>query len=317
VAGFIVLCLAGWLLLSGSAHAQGSKPALPPAPRQHVEDAAGMLSPAARGRILRKLEEFEKSDGSQVVLWTSPSIPSGTTLEEHVHRVFQEWKIGRKGRDNGVLFAVFRDERKMRIEVGYGLEGPLPDATAGRIISQTVAPKMRSGEVDAALEAGIDAVIAATRGEYKATNPQGGRDPRKILGWGKLAAIAGAALGGLARLAFWRPLRIGSVLGGVVIGAAGHFFALLFGAMSNPAMGGFVLLFVWIALLVRQTGSQFSRTGHHSWGVNHWGSVQHLIKGQAAIVDLLGKPVDSVKLSVQVGGCTMGSGSTNDFADWH
>jgi len=159
----------------------------------------------------------------------------------------------------------------MRIEVGYGVEGPLPDATAGRIISQTVAPKLRSGVVDAALEAGIDAVIAATRGEYKAPKTQGGRDPRKVLGWAKTAAIAGAVLGGLARLAFWRPLRIGSVLGGVVIGAAGHFLALLFGAMSNPAMGGFVLLFVWIALLVRQTGSHFSRTGHHSWGVNHWG----------------------------------------------
>lgn len=273
VAGLVLLCLAGWLLLAGPAHAQGSKPALPPAPRQHVEDAAGMLSPAARGRILRKLEEFEKSDGSQVVLWTSPSIPPGTTLEEHVHRVFQEWQIGRKGRDNGVLFAVFRDDRKMRIEVGYGLEGPLPDATAGRILSQTVTPKMRSGDIDAALEAGIDAVIAATRGEYKAPKTQGGRgrDIREVLGWAKMAAIAGAVLGGLARLAFWRPLRIGSVLGGGVIGAAGHAFAVFFGAMSEPAMGGFVLLFVWIALLVRQTGSHFSRTGHHSWGMNHWG----------------------------------------------
>jgi len=270
-AGFLLLWLAGWLWLAQHALAQGSKPVLPPAPQQHVEDTAGMLSAAARSRIVQKLVEFEKSDGSQVVLWTSPSLPAGTTLEEHVHRVFQEWKIGRKGRDNGVLFAVFRDDRKMRIEVGYGLEGPLPDAMAGRILSQSVTPKLRAGDTDGALEAGIDAVIAATRGEYKSPGAQRGRDLPKVLGWVKLAAIAGAVLGGLARLAFWRPFRLGSVLAGVLIGAAGHSFALLFGAMSNPAMGGFILLFVWIALLIRQTGSHFSRSGHHSWGTNHWG----------------------------------------------
>ena len=271
------LAVAGLLGLLGLP-AAAQAPALPDAPRRHVEDAAGMLTPDARQRLVRRLEEFEKSDGTQVVLWTRPSLPPGTTLEEHVHRVFQHWKIGEKGRDNGVLFAVFRDDRRMRIEVGYGLEGSLTDAVAGRIISEQVAPLLRAGKPDQALEAGVEAILSATRGEYRS----GSRDRRIHLGSGdpnrfgglrgrNIAGIVGVVLGIAARLLFWRPLGFGSVLRGAALGGAGHAGAMLLAQLTTPWIGLFVLMIVWAFLLSRERSYLYGNGSRTVWDTG-WGS---------------------------------------------
>jgi len=141
---------------------------MPPAPKQHFNDYAGITSAATRDKLTRKLEEFEKATSSQVVVAVFPKMQSDSSLEDYVHRMFQAWRIGQARNKNGVLLAVFTQDRRIRIEVGYGLEGALPDATAKRIIENEITPHFKRGNYDAGLVAGVNAILAATRGEYRA-----------------------------------------------------------------------------------------------------------------------------------------------------
>ena len=104
-----------------------------------------------------------------------PELPSGS-LEDFTARTAQAWKVGGKAKDNGAVLFVFLNDHKMRLEVGYGLEGALPDVTAKRIIEDTIAPHFREGHYAQGLTAGVDAIIAATRGEYTAPPRQGPPD---------------------------------------------------------------------------------------------------------------------------------------------
>jgi uncharacterized protein len=96
-----------------------------------------------------------------------PKLPS-PSLEDFTARTAEAWRVGRKGLDNGAIFFVFVEDKKMRIEVGYGLEGALPDALAGRILNDEVVPRFRQGDWAGGLEAGIDGIVAAVQGEYTA-----------------------------------------------------------------------------------------------------------------------------------------------------
>ena len=97
------------------------------------------------------------------------------SLEDFTNRTAESWKAGRKELDNGVVFFVFVRDRKMRIETGYGLEGALPDAIASRILNEQVVPHFRSGDWAGGIEAGVDGIIAATKGEYTAPPPKKAR----------------------------------------------------------------------------------------------------------------------------------------------
>jgi len=140
---------------------------LPPPPDRHVADAAGILRPAARESLSRQLEQFERDASSQIVVWIDRKLPPDTVLETHVNAVFRHWKIGLARTNNGVLLAIFIDDRKLRIEVGRGLEGALPDALAGRIIRDEIQPRFRNGDFEGCIRAGVAGIIAATRGEYR------------------------------------------------------------------------------------------------------------------------------------------------------
>ena len=100
-----------------------------------------------------------------------PDLPS-PSLEDFTNRTAESWRVGRKDWDNGAVFFVFVNDRKMRIETGYGLEGALPDILAARILDEQVVPRFRKGDFAGGLEAGIDGILAATRGEYTAPPPQ-------------------------------------------------------------------------------------------------------------------------------------------------
>ena len=140
-------------------------PPVPPRPARYVTDNAGVL-PAGRAAALNeKLAAFERETSNQVVFWIDRRVAAGTTLEEFTNRCFHEWGVGQKAKSNGVAFFLFTDDRKMRMEVGYGLEGAIPDARAHRIDSEIIAPLLRSGDVAGALDAGADAIFAAARGE--------------------------------------------------------------------------------------------------------------------------------------------------------
>lgn len=132
-----------------------------------VNDAAGMLSLETAQRLDGMLKAHEDSTSNQVVVLTIRSLED-EDLEGFSIRVVDTWKIGRKGKDNGVLFLVVRDDRKVRIEVGRGLEGDLPDIVCGSIIRNEVLPRFKAGDMDGGVIAGSEAILNAIRGSYEA-----------------------------------------------------------------------------------------------------------------------------------------------------
>ncbi|HVO51229.1 MAG TPA: TPM domain-containing protein [Thermoanaerobaculia bacterium] len=157
------------VLFLASAAAPASGPAVPAAPTRFVTDKAGVLSPGTAASLEQRLETFEKETSDQFLVYTERVVPEGTTLEEYTVACAQAWKAGQKGRKNGMILFVFPGSRKVRLEVGYGLEGAMPDALAIRILDEQVLPRFRSGDYDGGISAGVDAAIAATKGEYKGT----------------------------------------------------------------------------------------------------------------------------------------------------
>jgi uncharacterized protein len=133
----------------------------------YVNDYAGMISPSAKSKIEEELRAFEQSDSTQIVILTVPSL-EGENIGEFSIKVAEAWKIGQQQKDNGVLFIVSKQERKIRIEVGRGLEGRLTDLMTGRIIDQVIKPRFKQGGFDRGFIAGTSALIDATRGEFKA-----------------------------------------------------------------------------------------------------------------------------------------------------
>ena len=134
-----------------------------------VNDYAGILSPAAESRLETVLGDLERTDATQIVVLTLPSL-GGETIEEYGIRVADTWKIGQKGLDNGAILIISKNDRKLRIEVGYGLEGTLTDLMAGRIIGNIIVPRFKAGDFDQGITEGVQAMIQAVRGEFKAEN---------------------------------------------------------------------------------------------------------------------------------------------------
>ncbi len=133
----------------------------------YVNDYAGMISPSVRSKMEGELRAFEQSDSTQIVILTVPSL-EGENIEEFSIRVAEAWKIGQQQKDNGILLIVSKQERKIRIEVGRGLEGKLTDLMAGRIIDQVIKPRFKQGDFNAGFITCAAAVSDATRGEFNA-----------------------------------------------------------------------------------------------------------------------------------------------------
>ena len=158
-AAFLLLVLAGAVATADLR--------IPPAPDRRINDYAGVLTPTQRDRLEQQLVERERGSGNQVVVAIFRSL-DGESLEDFSIRLAQAWRIGRKDLDNGVIFLVFLDDRKMRIEVGYGLEPTLTDAVSSSILRDVVAPRFREGKVAEGIGAGLDAIEAAIKGTYRA-----------------------------------------------------------------------------------------------------------------------------------------------------
>lgn len=178
-----------------------------------VNDYAELLSPATEASLESVLKSLESSDSTQIVVLTIGSL-QGDSLEAFSLRVVEDWKIGQQGLDNGVLLLVARDDRKIRIEVGYGLEGKLTDMTAGRIIGNVMGPRFKQGDFNQGIIDGIGAIVMTVRGEFTAAaeakpNGSGREDPGGLLTsmififfiFGSLlrkSKVAAAAVGGIA-----------------------------------------------------------------------------------------------------------------------
>lgn len=158
----IVPVLAVLLVLAASA-ADAADPTFPRL-EGRVTDAAGILSPEARSKLEAKLKAHEDKTSDQIVVATVPSL-QGLTVEDYANRLFRTWKLGAKAKNNGVLLLVAPNERKVRIEVGYGLEGALTDALSKVIVTSAVAPRFKQGDFAGGVEAGADAIVSILTGD--------------------------------------------------------------------------------------------------------------------------------------------------------
>jgi uncharacterized protein len=201
-----------------------------PGLRGYVNDYAGMISPSTGARLAEKLKAFEASDSTQMVILTIPSL-EGEPIEDVSIKVAESWKIGQKGKDNGILLIVSKQDRKMRVEVGRGLEGRLTDLAAGRIVDLVITPRFRAGDFDGGFTAGVSALIGATRGEFQADARRSPRPPRLwtafVFGFFILFAIA-------ASRASRKGIRRGDHGGGWYSGRGGGF-----GSPFGGGGGGF------------------------------------------------------------------------------
>jgi uncharacterized protein len=157
----ILLLLFPVLLLGVFAHALNVPPL-----SGRVNDYARMLSPDMVRSLDTVLTDLERTDSTQIVVLTIPTL-AGQNLEEFSIKVAEAWRIGRKGVDNGVILLVAKEERKIRIEVGRGLEGKLTDLVSGRIIRNDIAPRLKAGDMDGGIQAGVSALVAVVKGEYR------------------------------------------------------------------------------------------------------------------------------------------------------
>jgi uncharacterized protein len=158
----LVVALA--ILFAVSSHAAE---VIPPKPDRYFNDYAGVVSNEAAYRFNEQLAQFERETSDQVVVAIFPKMQSDSDVADYTQRVAQAWGVGQKGRRNGVVLFVFIQDRKMSIQVGYGLEGALPDITAYDIRANHIQPYFRKGDYEAGLATGIDLICKAIRGEYK------------------------------------------------------------------------------------------------------------------------------------------------------
>ena len=140
---------------------------IPPKPDRYFNDYAGVVSKEAALRFNEELAQFERETSDQVVVAIFPKMQSESDIADYTQRVAQAWGVGQKERRNGVVLFVFVQDRKMFIQVGYGLEGALPDITAFDITEYKIKPHFRSGDYEGGIAIGIDSIFKAIRGEYK------------------------------------------------------------------------------------------------------------------------------------------------------
>ena len=153
---------------------------VPPPPKRWVTDSAGVLSLTDVATLDTKLENFEQTSGAQFLIYTFKSI-EGESIEDFTQRCVTAWKVGQAKYDNGLVLFVFVAERKVRVEVGYGLEGSVTDAFSSRVIREQIAPFFQKGDYGAGLTAGADALMNKIRtGEEPVAplNPRGAQGPQ-------------------------------------------------------------------------------------------------------------------------------------------
>lgn len=142
---------------------------IPPVPANHFNDYAGVTRGNTAQKLNAELAQFERDTSNQLVVAIYPRMQSNSSVEDYAVRVAQQWRVGQKERKNGAVLFLFQESHDIRIVTGYGLEGALPDALCKQIIENELVPRFRAGDFDAGLTAGVHALMAAARGEYRGT----------------------------------------------------------------------------------------------------------------------------------------------------
>ena len=200
-------------LLLGAVFSARADVAIPPLTAR-VTDLTGTLTPAQRDGLENELRAFEARKGSQIAVLIVPTTQP-EAIEQYSIRVTDAWKLGRKGIDDGVLLLVAKNDRKLRIEVGYGLEGVIPDAIANRVIDEVIVPYFKQGDFYGGIHAGVNRLMRLIDGEP--LPPLHARDVswEGLGNWLPFAFIAVLIGGGMLRALFGRLIGAG-VAGGVV-----------------------------------------------------------------------------------------------------
>jgi uncharacterized protein len=214
-----------------------------------VNDFAGVIDADSRGKLEGLCRALEKKTSAELAIVTVKSVEP-LDSKEYAVRLFEKWKIGKKGKDNGVLMLLALEERRIEIEVGYGLEGVINDAKAGEVLDKYVVPYFKQGEFAAGLANGANALAGMIArasqqelgDEYKATTPDTGISAWNIL----LMVMAGIALF-IVLVIFLPNLAIGLV-GGVTGGMIGFIISGMLGVLVGAAIG-FVILYVLLYIL--------------------------------------------------------------------
>ncbi len=224
-----------------------------PALTGRVVDQAGMIDAATRVLLDRKLADFEKEGSDQIVVATVGDL-DGEAIEPYANRLFREWKLGQAGENNGVLLLISRDDRKMRIEVGYGLEGTLTDLHSRLIIENDLVPAFRAGDFSGGIEKAVDDIIMVLHGHPEELEARGRRNPASnndIEDWIPVLFIA-----------IWAILFFG--------GFAMAILPPIFGEKIGPGR------YRWLGMVfeVNRSGNSSRRSGGGGWssGGGGWSS---------------------------------------------
>jgi uncharacterized protein len=142
---------------------------IPPAPAAYFNDYAHIVSTGTASQLNSTLENFERQTSEQILVAIYPKMQSDSSIEDYTVRVARDWKVGQKDKNNGAVLFVFVQDHKVYLQVGYGLEGVLPDALCKRVIDEQISPRFKAGDFDGGLTAGVQSILAATKGEYKGT----------------------------------------------------------------------------------------------------------------------------------------------------
>jgi uncharacterized protein len=184
---------------------------IPSAPNRWVTDTANFMSPGAASSLDSRLEGYERSTGHQLIVYIGETT-GDAPIDDWAVRAFQKWKVGRKGIDDGLILFIMAADRKLRFEVGYGLEPVVPDAIASRVINEVLVPRILAGDRDGAVISGMDAVMTVIGG--------GGLPPPQR---------------GNARRAD-RPMTLGQLILYGIIG-----LVILFILITNPSLAFYLL----------------------------------------------------------------------------
>ncbi len=256
-----------------------------------VVDNAEILKPATREKITVALKAHEQASGDQIAVLTVPTI-GDESIEEYAVKVFENWKLGQKGKDNGVLVVVAPQDRKMRIEVGYGLEGTLTDAAASRIIRNVMTPSFKAGDFDKGIAAGVEAIVGQLEGKPVAAEE----------------ASAASSSSGLHINAPDLPWPERILLGAFIFGIIGLF---TFVGIMTPGVGWFLYAFLipfWAMFPIIIVGTRGALTLLGIYVVGY--PLAKLVLSHTAWYEKAAATLKS-KGSASVGGFTFSSGGSS------
>ena len=240
-----------------------------PALSARVTDLTGTLTTEQSAALEEKLRAFEARKGSQLAVLIVP-----TTEPEDIAgfgiRVAEAWKLGRKGIDDGAILIVAKNDRRLRIEVGYGLEGAMPDAIAKRIIADTITPYFKQGDFYGGIDAGLDQMIKVVDGEPLPEPDQSWKPPPGAGDWFLIVLILIVIGGGVLRALFGR--MGGAMATGAFAGAFAYLLTRILVLAGFIALGGFILSLLFGGLGgPRGWASRGRRGGFSGWSGGGFG----------------------------------------------